>query len=421
MDDPFGDAFDALGDAFSDAADVVVDAASSVGDAASNLAESAFEGLSDAAGGLGSAFSDATGVVSDAFGVVDDIGSTIDDATGGAFTDAFDAVSDASDFMLQGIEESGIFDVIDVATVGIIDLSYENGNLGLDFGIDGIAGYSVSLGSDGFSGSAEIAGQGADLHLGAGGFNAGLELGWDLPGMPYVSGHAGADANGNFGFEVDAQGYLPLPGLAVGGEVQAMYQETDDGFISEASLTGRVFVGTAEAAAGVHGAYSEDADGYHANVGVHAEVGIVGGPHVTAQVDYDEGREGDEYYYQGSAKAGVHGFGADAEVETTYRHTDGPDGSTDEFSAHASGSIGGLSGEAGVDVTVGPDGEVEASAYVDGELPDDVSDAVDVASKAIDDVSGGELSEIKDMVPEDVADAAADKFDDVLDSLDDDL
>ena len=378
--DLVSDGADAVGDAVVDVAEVagtaIVDGVEWVVDAAGNLLEKvvdAAEDIAEAAAKAAEAAAEATAAAAAAtWTAAQDTFDAATSAASAVLDPVLDnIVSPVGDVLLGGLEDSGFFDVVDYASLGIIDMDYQSGQgFTLDFGIADVAGYNLNIGNGGFAVSGQYGGQSLGISANDDGYGASAALGIDWGPLPYTVGHASVQADGDVGAGGEWQGYFPLPGVMVGGHTSADYQETDDGFQSSWDVTPGVYEPTGEyAGVGTHGSYSEDKDGYQFNVGVHAEAGQAGVVEARGSLDYNEARRGDVRTQGVSASASVEDQITHTKVEGTlgYQHTETSDGDYD--TVYAQGKVSGEGFEVGGQVagTVGPRGqwEVEGSGYVD--------------------------------------------------------
>jgi hypothetical protein len=360
--------FDDVGDAFSDGVDWVEDTAEDVGDFVEDTAEDVGDFIEDTAEDL---VDDAAEVASQAWDTAQDAYETAGDAAAAVVDPVMETVvNPVGEALLGGLEDSGFFDVVDYATVGIIDMSYGDNGFTLDFGIDDIAGFNLNVGNGGFAFEGDYGAQ----HLGVGwndnGFDASAALGIDWGPLPYTEGHGGVAPDGNLGVGGEWQGYFPLPGGMVGGHTSADYQETDDGFRTDWDVTPGVYEPTGEyVGVGTHGSYSESKDGYDFNVGVHAEAGQEGVISARGSLDYDESRHGDVRTQGVSASATVEDEVTHTTVEGRfgYQHTETSQGDYDTI--FGEGEVRGEGFEIGGSVsgTRGPDGSITVAGAVHGE------------------------------------------------------
>lgn len=358
------DATDFVGEAVSDAADAVSDAGSVAGEAIESVADAGVQVFAVAAEDtydVAEAVADAgTSVIT----VAEDGASTLADPFFEAAGAAWDEVGDP---VLTVLDDT-VFDNVDTLTLGVIDFDYDNGQFSTKVGIGGLADEGFSIGKDGVSAYAHAAGMGGTVHADGSGIGAAGSLGFDVPGLPYVDVDAGVGADGQLHTDFYGQGYVPLPGVVVGGEAGFHYIEKADGFDLSTDLTGRAITGGGEEiAAGGSFAYSEDRDGYHASGSGHVEVGQVGGPHVGVSAGYAEGRDGDRSFEQVSAEAHVSGAGYEAGAGVDVRHESGPDGETTVVQGEAHVAVDGVgSADGSITVADGPDGTtVETDGHLD--------------------------------------------------------
>lgn len=413
------DGAEALGDAAEAAGTVVVDGVTWVVDAAGNLIEKVVETAEDIAAAAAKAAEDAAEAAQAAatatWNTAQDAFATATSAASAVLDPVLDdVVSPVGDVLLGGLEDSGFFDVVDYASVGLIDMSYQHGaGFTLDFGIDDLVGYNLNLGNGGASLSGELGGQHLGASLNDDGFGAEAAVGIDWGPLPYTEGHASIQADGDVGAGGEWQGYFPLPGGMVGGHTAADYQETDDGFQSSWDVTPGVYEPTGEyVGVGTHGSYSEDKDGYAFNVGVHAEAGQEGVVNARASLDYDEARHGDVRTQGVSASAHVEDEIAHLSVDGKigYQHTETSEGDFDSLYAEGRVSAPGVEAGGRVQGTIGPDGQVTVGGegYVDAAgyrvaAHGEVSDGPDGfhASGGVDelDTPYGGLDDLPDRVP----------------------
>jgi hypothetical protein len=395
--------FRVVTETFSDAVDRVED---TVDDAVDFVEETADELAGDAV----AAASAAGDAAQDTYEAAGDIASAVIDPV------MDEVVSPVGDALLSGLQDSGFFDVVDYASLDLIDMSYGDNGFTLDFGIEDVVGYTFNAGNGGISFEGDYGGQHLGLAWNDDGFSASAALGIDWGPLPYTEAHGGVAPDGDLGVGGEWQGYFPLPGGMVGGHTAADYQETDDGFRTSWDVTTGIYEPTGEyVGVGTHGSYSEDKDGYALNLGVHAEAGQEGVINARGSFDYDEARHGDVRTQGVSASATVEDEVTHTTVEGRigYQHTEtsqgdydtifgegevrgegfeiggnvsgtlGPDGSvTVAGSGHA--AAGGYEIAAHGSATVGPDGEVTARGGIDElGVPDDVPGLDDLPTDGI--------------------------------------
>jgi hypothetical protein len=359
-----------VGDAVSDGVDWVVDAAGNVVDAVVQTAEDIAQAAAEAAAAAAEAAADAAQAT---WTAAQDAYEAVGTATSAVINPVLDeVVSPVGDALLGGLEDSGFFDVVDYASLGIVDMSYGDSGFTLDFGIDDIYGYTFNAGNGGFALSGELGGQHLGASLNDDGIGASAAVGIDWGPLPYTEGHASIEADGDVGAGGEWQGYFPLPGGMVGGHTAAEYQETDDGFRTSWDVTPGIYEPTGEyVGVGTHGSYSEDEDGYQFNVGVHAEAGQDGVVDARASLDYDEARRGDVHTQGVSASAHVEDELTHTSVDGRigYQHTETSEGDFDTLYAQGRVSAPGVEVGGQVAGTLGPDGSVrvEGSAYGEAE------------------------------------------------------
>ena len=320
-------------------------------------------------------------VVDTAADVVEGVGEGFADL-GDAFVDAGEFTLDAFDTGLTFLEDVGFFDVVDYATVGLVDIEYDDSGFSLDLGIEDVIGYGIEIGENGVSFEADYVGSGFEVAVGADGFTAAASLGVDWGPLPNASARVNVDDEGQLGAAGKAEVYIPHPAGLSGGEVEGSYQETEEGFRVEGSLTGRHYAPSGTyAGAGVHASHERFADGYSTTVGLHGEAGQLGGPEVRASIDYTESRDGDvetsgvRVSAQGEVAPGV-----SAESSLSYTHVETPEGELDIVSGSAAVSGAGADVAASTTVVSGPGG-----LSIDGEADVDLGrDPIEVARSAAD-------------------------------------
>jgi hypothetical protein len=401
--DAIGDTVDVLGDTVTEAVDWAGEAAASSAEfvaatteAAVNIGASVttgdFEGVVDAGEDFGGALVDHFEDIGE--GVVGAAGIAAN-STGGTFQ------ATVPQGLLEAVDEVGVFDAVDTVTGGIVDVNADDGNLDFQVGDPDVFGVGVHSGAEGFDSDFNVGV--AAGHVGSnddGSFDIGADVGVNYGPLPNFGAHVAQDSDGDIGVSGRAELYIPTQAGLVGGEVEGAYQETPEGFEVSGSATGRYFSPAgAYVGAGVHGAYGEDTDGYHANVGVHGEVGVVGGPEVRGTIDYNEGREGDVSYQGVSTSAEARAYGLEAGVSGSYTHVETQDGDFDAF--EGAGSLGGFGqqGSVGGSVVSGSQGTTtNFDAAFDGGLGSlDVDGLAKSAGSALDalgvdgasDIAGG--------------------------------
>jgi hypothetical protein len=383
-----------------EALDAAVDGLTSIADAALWVGNAAVEAAADAA----SAFGDVATEFGEAFA------TGVSDAAGAVAGVAGDVLSTAIDTTLSALDDSGFFDVLEVATLTMLDVEYDSETgLSVDYGLEGVYGFGVRIGEGGVSADVDIGGVGAEAGYGPNGLVAGVSAGLDFGPLPNAELHVSIDDDGDLGIGGRAEAYLPSPAGFSGGEVAVDYQETDEGFRLDASATARHYAPTGTyAGAGVHTSYEEDAQGYHTNVGVHAELGQLGGPEVSTSIDYDEFRQGDVTGSGVSVSAAVSGAGMEAGGTISYAHVETGDGDEfDVFSGSAYASGAGVSASGQATVISGPDG-----VSVDGDLDVGLVDPASAVTQVAD-VSGVHVTDIIEVPDLPAAEALAvlDEFD----------
>ena len=377
---------------------------------------------------LGDIAGDVVDGVVDAVEAVVDTAGDIVDGVGEGLADVGDVIIDIGEYTVEGLdagltlfEEVGFFDVVDYATIGLVDIQYDAAGFSLDLGIEDVIGYGISIGENGVSFEADYIGSGFEVAVGSDGFSASASLGIDWGPLPSAGASVAVDEEGQLGVDGRAEVYIPHPAGLSGGEIEGSYQETADGFRVEGSLTGRHYAPSGTyAGAGVHASHERFADGYSTTVGVHGEVGQLGGPEVRASLDYTEGRTGDvETSGVRVSAEGEVAPGFEAGTSISYTHVETPEGELDIVSgtavvrgagAHVAAEAtvvdrpGGLSidGDADVDLGRDPLGLAKSAADAAGldfpdlpELPD-VPRLPDVA-KSAGDAAGVEIPDLPDV------------------------
>jgi hypothetical protein len=391
--------FDDIGDAFEDVAEVVaapvVEVAEVVAAPFVDVAEAvtvAVEDTAEAAGGL-----------------FEDVGEAVVEA-GEVALDAGGSILDAG---LAGLDDT-VFDAVDYATFGAVEINYEDGNFSANAGIDGIFDVGLAVGENGFDYHNEVLGQGFGISATGDGFNVSGQAGIDWGPLPYVEGHVSVDEDGNFGVGGEATLYVPTPGGLVGGHVEGDFQQTNEGWEAHGGVEGGYIspVG-AEVKAGVDVSAEVDADGYHTEVGGHVDVGIVGGPHVGASVEYEEGREGDVTYSGVQVEGSVSAPGVEVAASGGYTHVETPDGEYDVYQGGVSASAGGAEVAASGEVIAGPDGVTTTGEVT---FDADAGELTSAVAGALGDYAGIDIPDldapgIDGFLPDDVAQELTDAFD----------
>ena len=375
-----GDVIDDIGEAIGNTVDVVGNTMTEAVGWAAEAAESSAEfaaAATEAAANIGASV--ATG---DWDGVVD-----AGEEFGGALVDHFEDMGEgvvgaagiAANFagetfqatvpqgLLEAVDDAGVFDAVDTVSGGIVDVNAADGKFDFQIGDPDVFGVGVHSSAEGFDSDFNVGVVGGHVGSNAdGSFDIGADVGVDWGPLPNFGAHVAQDSDGHVGVSGRAELYIPTPAGLFGGEVEGAYQETAEGFEVSGSTTGRYFSPTGGyVGAGVHGGYGDDADGYQTNVGVHGEVGIVGGPEVRGSVDYNEGREGDVSYQGVSTAAQAQAYGLAAGVSGSYTHAETPDGDFDSF--EGAGSLGGFGqrGTVGGSMVSGPQ---ETTTNFDGDF-----------------------------------------------------
>lgn len=351
---------------FDDVCDAVSDVATSVIDTAADVAEAVGTGVAEAAGGVASVA-----------GVVVDVATSVEDAVIDPWADPFlDVASSAWDYTgdpFLDLADDVVFDTLDTATLGLIDIDYDNGNFSYHTGIDGVGGWGVKVGRDGVGGDYSAAGLGGGLHLDDTGIGVNVRGGVDITGMAYVDAGANIANDGMAAFDARAQGYLPTPAGLVGGEAEGHYHQTDEGFDASGSVTARYISPAGQTvAAGVDVAYSEDSHGHRTDVGIHGDAGQLGGPRVYGRVGYMES-ERDGVSTEGvTATVAADVYGAHADAGVGVYHQDGPEGESTTVETHANVSAYGASAGGSTSTRFDDDGSVETTVqgHVDVDTPD---------------------------------------------------
>jgi hypothetical protein len=354
----------------------------------------------------GSFFEDFGGGVLDTAGwFVEEVAAPIYEEVAPIVDDVFTAVGEN---VLGPLDDVGFFDVVDTATLGLIDAEYDSETgFGLEVGIEDVWGFGVQVGEGGISGDIDAGIAGVEGGWTDEGFEVGASVGIDYGPLPSADIGISVDEEGQFGIEGRAEAYLPTPAGFVGGEVAGAYQETPEGFQVSGELTGRYFAPSGTyAGAGVHASYEEDAEGYSTEVGVHGEVGQLGVGEVRGEINYTEGREGDVTYQGVGAEVEAEGYGLEAGAAVDYTHLETPEGEFDVVSGEGYVEGYGVSAEGEAAVTSGPDG---VSFTADGDIETDLSagEMLDVAGDAlgVEIPGGGEAGGFE--LPEGVEEAVA--------------
>ena len=197
--------FDDVGDLLSSPIDAVVDGAEFVGEALAGFGALVLAPVAVAGDVIG--------------GVTEFVGDALDTVTFGGASWVMDQVDDY------------VFDTVDWATGGAVDIDFDDGAFSVDLGMNELASVGFSIGEQGFTADGYVAGLGAGVGMVKDeGFSVDLKA--DLPFMDEVGVGLGLDLDegGDDAFFLDVDAHV------LDGEVptiQEIAPNIDDAFVSD--------------------------------------------------------------------------------------------------------------------------------------------------------------------------------------------
>ncbi|MFI0526546.1 MAG: hypothetical protein ACH37H_10565 [Ilumatobacteraceae bacterium] len=361
---------------FDDVVDFVEDTASDVADTASDVVETVVETVTEVVENVEQATTDPVGWFG---GVVEGVVDTVEDIAddpGGWFADTVDEY---------------VFDTVDFVTAGAVNVDYEDGTFSASAGIDGVASYGVSVGEDGFemSGEFDVGIASGEVSLGDEGFTGSASAGVDWGPLPYAEGHVEVSENGDISVGGQVQGTIPTPyGIVSGSAEGGFYRNEDGSWGANVAADGSIITPagvTVGANVGVD--YDEAADGDSTlNVSAGASVGYVGGPEVSAGVDYTHSDIDGVTTDSIQGEVGVEGYGLEASASGGYERVEDADGNVSET---VTGEVEG----SGYGVEVNASGEYERLEDNQGNVSESYSGEVGASGYGVDVGAGGEYTE----------------------------
>jgi len=324
---------------FDDVCDTVGGVAEDVG----GFVEDTVSGAADALGGAADA---AVGVVVEA---ADWLGAAVDEATDAVV----DAVVVASEWLANTTDDY-IFDTVDFITAGVVDIDYDGGDFSANLGIDGVASVGISFGDSGFDFGTE-----ADIGIASGGFGVSDDEGFatsasagvDWGPLPYAEGHIDVSEDGDVSVGGRAQGTLPTPyGVVTGSAEGDFYRNEDGSWGAHAAGEGTLYTPAgAVIGANANIGYDESADGDSVfTAGAGGSYGTLGGPSVSAGVDYAHSEIDGVTTDSVSGEVGVEGYGFEAGAEGGYTRSEDAQGNvTEQYEGSVTGEGYGFEAGAG--------------------------------------------------------------------------
>lgn len=320
------DAGGAIADVGKGAVDSVVDAAKDAGEAVAGTAEDAggslWGGVKDAGGDLWSGAKDVLDGAADASGSA---GGLVGDAIAGGATIVDTATGGLAGNALEGLDDY-VFDPVDYATGGAVNIDFDDGKFSVGAGIEGVAGLGASIGEHGVDYRSELPGGELKLGLTDDGLliagHGGVDVDW-AP-LPYAEGHLEITPNGDVAINGEVQGTLPIPGVGVlTGEASGAFVKTDQGWGAFVDGDGTLYLpsGT-QLSADVLVSHQQTEAGSHTTLGLEGSVtepglGTVGGGVGYERIERD-GDVAEAFHAEGYGK----GFGVSIEGEADYVHID---------------------------------------------------------------------------------------------------
>lgn len=339
VEDTVSGAADAVGVVTGFVADVVADAAAAAADAAAAAADAAAAAAAEVAG-----------AVSDAG---DWLGNAIDEVA----TAVADVTIDAGEWLANTTDDY-IFDTVDFVTGGIVDFDYDDGDFSANLGIDGIASVGISFGESGFDFGTE-----ANFGIASGGFDVSDDEGFatsasagvDWGPLPYAEGHVDVSEDGDVSVGGRAQGTLPTPYGVVNGSAEGDFYRNEDGsWGAHAAGEGTLYTPTGVViGANANIGYDESADGDSVfTAGAGGSLGTIGGPSVSAGVDYAHSEIDGVTTDSVSGEVGAEGYGFEVEAAGGYSRAEDAEGNvTEQYDGSVTGEGYGLEVGAGASST----------------------------------------------------------------------
>jgi hypothetical protein len=254
--------------------------------------------------------------------VADAVGDTVSDVAESVADTAVDAASSVAT-----ITDDYVFDTVDFATLGLVDVDYDGGTFGVSLGIDGVAGAGVSLGENGFGFESDTGLASASLQIGPDGVAASSSAGIDFGPLPYMEGHVEVSADGDVSVGGQIQGTIPTPIGILSGEAAAQVDVTDEGWGAsiEADGTLRLPSGTT-VGAGVAASHMETDDGSITSVSGHGSVSMPGIGTAAGGAGYQRVEQGGDVLETFHAEGQADVLGVRAAAEADYVHAQTADG-----------------------------------------------------------------------------------------------
>ncbi len=332
---------------FDDVCDTVGGGLEAVG----GFVEDTVSGAADAVGG-------AAGAVAGAVVEAGDwLGAAVDDAVDSATDAVVEAVVIASEWLANTTDDY-IFDTVDFVTGGIVDFDYDGGDFSANLGIDGVATVGISFGESGFDFGTE-----ANVGIASGGFGVSDDEGFatsasagvDWGPLPYAEGHVDISEDGDVSVGGRAQGTLPTPYGIVSGSAEGDFYRNEDGsWGAHAAGEGTLYTPAgAVIGANANIGYDESADGDSVfTAGAGGSYGTIGGPSVSAGVDYAHSEIDGVTTDSVSGEVGVEGYGFEVEAEGGYSRAEDAQGNvTEQYDGSVTGEGYGVEVGAGASST----------------------------------------------------------------------
>ena len=328
---------------FDDVCDTVGGAAEDVGGFVEDTVSGAADAVGDTAGAV-------VGAVVEAGNW---LGAAVDDAVDTATDAVVEAVVIASEWFANTTDDY-IFDTVDFVTAGVVDIDYDGGDFSANLGIDGVASVGISFGDSGFDFGTE-----ANVGIASGGFGVSDDEGFatnasagvDWGPLPYAEGHVDISEDGDVSVGGRAQGTLPTPyGVVTGSAEGDFYRNEDGSWGAHAAGEGTLYTPAgAVIGANANIGYDESADGDSVfTAGAGGSYGTIGGPSVSAGVDYAHSEIDGVTTDSVSGDVGVEGYGFEAGAEGEYSRAEDAQGNvTEQYGGSVTGEGYGLEAGAG--------------------------------------------------------------------------
>jgi hypothetical protein len=323
-------------------------------------------------------------------GAVSDIADEVGDTVGDVASAVADTAQAAASTVVDATDDY-VFDSLDWATGGFVDIDYDGGTFGVNLGIEGIAGGGIAIGENGISAQGDIGLAGGSIALGPEGAAYSSYAGIDFGPLPYMEGHVKVSADGDVSVGGEIQGTIPTPVGLLTGEAKGQLDVTDEGWGASVEAEGTLYTsGGTTISGGVAAAHMETDDGSFTSVSAHGSVSMQGigtagggvgyqrveqdgqvletfhaegqadvlGVQAAAEADYVSIEAGGQSYSDWSGQAAVDGPGS---LDFAYSSEDPAAGATTPGAPGAPG-VAGASGAAGTAATGLPEADITGGA-----------------------------------------------------------